>query len=142
MIKSILIYYVLVEISSTLATGMPMILRLVMYIRIKKWIRENLPDTWKWRVWFILIEYRYFNITGEIKDKNNLNDMFPRLGYMMNNPLQYVPVKMSDKIYFQMKHRFGRPISWDDIIEKIKKTDSSFDPKKFKRDKQLDQLLK
>lgn len=134
MIESILIYYVLMEMSSTLATGMPMILRLVMYIRIKKWTRENLPDTWKWKVNFILIEYGCFYITGKIRDKNNLKDMF-----------QFSPspnLKMSDTIWVKVKHRLGKPKSSNDIISKVKKSDSNFDPKKFKRDKQLDQLLK
>lgn len=140
MIETIVIWISLIEISSTFGTGMPMFLRLLMYLRIRKWVRENLPDTWKWKVNFVLLEYRSFNITGKIRDKNNLRDMFQ---FGIYSPTQnFEPVKMSDTIWVKVKHRFGKPESPDDIISKVKNSDSSFDPKKFRRDKHLDLLLK
>lgn len=124
-------WILVIEIGSTFGSGMPFIIRLIYYIRIRLWIRSNLPKNWKWKTTFILIEWGKFSLVGKIKDTEDLKPMFP--GW---------EVKKSDMIFEKMCHRFGKPRKFKSLIDQIESADQTFDRKTYNRSKQLDVLLK
>lgn len=124
-------WYVLVEIVSLFSTGMSWWTRLLIYYRIRKWIKKNLPNnispekkiTWSWKIGFVTLSKNKFFLEGRM---------------LMGQRLMLT----KSPIYTYVEHRYGKEIkNLEEILNKVKVRDYNFDPTIHKRNCRIGEII-
>ena len=130
MILYVLLKWIIIfEFSSWIVHGVPNIMKIIIYYRIKKWIKKNLPDTWTYDLSFFTLKSKEAFISA--KKINSKGD-----GIQIING-KIVMSRTTDYI----KHNYGKNIK-SSLLDNIILYDNEFDSVQFKRNKALNDLLK